>query len=320
MATWSNARGRCLRCLILGWAATFATSAPISAQTQKSKESKAPAPRTTGDAASREKDRAAIRNTVEELVAAFADGDAEKAAAVLTDEAELIPFAGPSIVGRGAIKTAYEAHFARHPRVQIELETDSLRFLSRNAAVEEGLMHVSLGDAAPRVNHYSLLHLREEGKWLIGEIHESPTGAENLSELSWLIGDWSAKQEDTELSIKYDWFGEKAFVRGMFTVKFKDRTLTGMQLIGGDPQSNGLHIWVFEHDGGFAEGTCTRDGESWLFETNGAFSDGREWSARNVLLRVNQDTITWQPVLRTIGDEHVEDAPPVKVVRSKAAK
>lgn len=305
---------------ILGCALLVATGPHGNAQTTKQKETKGAAPRSTGDSTAREKDRAAIRQTVEALVAAFAKGDAESAAAVLTEEAEVIPFEGESIAGREAIQAAYAAHFAKHPEVKIELAAESLRFLSRGAAVEEGLMHVTLGDSAPRTNHYSLLHLREGEKWLIGEIRESPTGVENLSELAWLIGNWSGKKGDSELNLKYDWFGDKAFVRGLFTVKLKDRTLTGMQLIGADPESGELRIWVFEHDGGVAQGTCTRDGDSWLFETSGAFADGEQWAVRNVLLRINDDTLTWQPVMRTIGDDRVEDAPPVKVVRTKSGK
>lgn len=272
------------------------------------------------DESARDKDRAAIRKTVQALVDAFAKGDAEKAAAVLTEGAELIPFEGDSLIGRDVIQKAYAAHFEKHPAVQIEPHAESVRFLSRDAAVEEGMMSVTLGQGAPMTHRYSLLHVREDGKWQIAEIREWPSGGENLSELAWLIGDWKAKQDDTELHMAYDWFGDKSFLRGMFTVKFKDRTLTGMQLIGADPETGQLRVWVFEHDGGFAEGTCTRDGESWLLETRGTLAGGDAWSARTILLRVNQDTITWQPVRRVIGDEEVEDAPPVKVVRAKPSK
>ena len=309
---WQQFSGVCVILMIAG--------ADVSAQTQKSKETSATGQKSTVEAGSRDKERAGIRKTVDELVAAFAKGDAEAAAAVLTDEAELIPFAGESVIGRGSIQKAYESHFAKHPQIELKLTTASLRFLSRNAAVEEGTMQVTFGEGAPRANHYSLLHLREDGKWLIGEIRESPADDEGLGELGWIIGDWTAKQGDTELNIKYDWFGDKAFLRGTFTIKFNERTVTGMQLIGADPQTGELKIWVFEHDGGYAAGTCTRDGESWLFQTSGAFSTGEEWSARNVLLRVNNETFTWQPVLRTIGEERVEDAPPIKVVRAKSSK
>lgn len=307
-------------CLALGCALLITASPRFLAWGGNQKETKGTAPRAAGDSSVREKDRAAIRKAVQGLVDAFAKGDAEKAAAALTEGAELVPFEGPSLIGREAIQKAYAEHFAKHPHVKIEPTTESLRFLSRDAAVEEGTMHVTRGADAERTHHYSLLHVREDGKWLIAEIQESPTGVDNLSELSWLIGDWRAKQEDTELHINYDWFGEKAFLRGMFTIRLKDRTLTGMQLIGADPETGELRIWAFEHDGGVAAGTCTRDGESWLFETTGALTGGEPWSARNILLRVNQDTITWQPVLRTIGDEQVEDAPPVKVVRAKPSK
>ena len=91
-----------------------------------------------------------------------------------------------------------------------------------------------------------------------------------------------------------------------------------MQLIGVDPQTGELAIWLFESDGGVAQGTCTRDGKAWVFETQGLTADGGELAAKNILVRVNNDTITWQPVNLVLDDEEIGNLPPVKVTRVKA--
>jgi len=77
---------------------------------------------------------------------------------------------------------------------------------------------------------------------------------------------------------------------------------------------------MFESDGGFAEGTVTREGDSWVFETMGTLVDGGVLSSKNILVRVNDDTMTWQPVQLTMGDEQLADLPPIKVTRVKAVK
>ena len=48
-------------------------------------------------------------------------------------------------------------------------------------------------------------------------------------------------------------------------------------------------------------------------------ADGGELAATNILARVNNDTITWQPINLTLGDEPIGNLPPVKVTRVKAA-
>ncbi len=68
-----------------------------------------------------------------------------------------------------------------------------------------------------------------------------------------------------------------------------------MQLIGTDPRTGEMTIWLFESDGGAL-------------------------GATNILARVNNDTITWQPINLTIDDEEIGNLPPVKVTRVKAAK
>lgn len=270
------------------------------------------------DEADREADKAAIRKATQSFVAVFEKGDAAQVATHLTAGAEMIPDDAPGIHGREAIQKACAAHFARNPKQTITLEPESLRFTSRDTAFEEGLMKTSVEKGAPAIQKYSLLHVREDGKWLIAGIREWPSVGTELEELGWLIGTWQAKQADAEVKTTYEWLGNKAFIRGNITVRQKDRTISGMQVIGTDPQTGELSIWVFESNGGFAQGTCTRDGKAWVFETKGLLADGGELATTNILVRVNNDTITWQPVNLTVDDEVIGNLPPVKVTRVKA--
>jgi uncharacterized protein (TIGR02246 family) len=268
----------------------------------------------------RDADRTAIRQATQEMAQAFASGAAAKAAAFLTSEAELIPHEGASLRGRDAIQKAYEQLLAKSPKRKLSLVDENLRFTSRDTALQEGRMTVSFENGTTTKQRYSFLHVREDGKWLVALIREWPADSEDIRDLDWLVGSWEAKRGDVEMKITYEWFGNKAFLRGLITVRNKDRTTNAVQVIGKDPRTGDLRVWIFEHDGGFAEGTCLRDAQSWVMETEGVLADGGIWSARNVLLRVNQDTITWQTVYRTLGDVQHKDLPPVKISRVKTTR
>lgn len=268
----------------------------------------------------READRAAIRKATQEFVAAFENGNSEEAAAHLTAGAELIPDDAPGIRGREAIQKACAEHFKRNPQQKITLEPESLRFTSRDTAIEEGLMKTSVEKGAPKTQRYNLLHVREDGKWLLGAIREWASEGTELLDLEWLIGSWQANRTDVEVQTTYEWLGNKAFIRGNITMRQKDRKVSAMQLIGTDPRTGDLTIWTFESDGGVAQGTCTRDGNTWIFETKGLTADGEELGATNILARVNNDTITWQPINLTLDGEETGNLPPVKVTRVKATK
>ncbi len=264
--------------------------------------------------------RAAIDKTTQGFVEAFSRGDVEQLAAYLSDGAELVSDEAPPLRGRSAIVQALTDHFAEHPKKKITREVESLRFKSKLSVIEEGHLKVTVGSEAPKNMRYSLDLIHEDGKWLIVGVHEWPSKNAELMDLEWLIGSWEAKRADAEVHTTYEWFGAKSYIRATTTVREKDRTLTAMQMIGIDPRTDELRILTFEADGGFAEGTCTREGNTWIFESHGVLADGGELSATNILVRVNSDTTTWQPVNLQLGDETIDDLPPLKVTRLKTAK
>jgi uncharacterized protein (TIGR02246 family) len=265
--------------------------------------------------ADRPADRAAIREALKSFVAAFEKGDAAAAAGHMTAGAELMAPDGTTEHGREAIQKAYAEHFAKYPKHKVTVESDSLRFLSRDTALEEGNMTVSRGNEDPGNFRYVALLVREDGKWQIGVLRNDESDQAELRDLEWLIGSWEAKGPQAQAQTTYEWVGNKAFIRSQFTVKENDKSVTGTQMIGLDPNTGELRVWTFEADGGYGEGTCERDGKKWVFSTNATLADGSAMTATNILTQVNNDTFTWQPVNLTIDGEPVGNLPPVKVTR-----
>jgi len=265
--------------------------------------------------ADRPADRAAIREALKSFVAAFEKGDAAAAAGLMTTGAELMAPDGTTEHGRDAIQKAYAEHFTKFPKHKVTVETDSLRFLSRDTAMEEGTMTVARGNDEPGAFRYVALLVREDGKWQIGVLRNDESDDAELRDLDWLIGHWEAKGPEASAETTYEWVGNKAFIRSQFTVKQKDKSVTGTQMIGLDPNTGELRIWTFEADGGYGEGTCVRDGKKWVFSTSATLADGSAMTATNILTQVNHDTFTWQPVNLTIDGEPVGNLPPVKVTR-----
>lgn len=262
-------------------------------------------------------DEAAIRRTMNNFVAAFEKGDANAAAALLTSEAELIADDAPTVRGRDAIQKALAAHFAKNPKVKIALEVESQRFLSRDTAIEEGHIKTTRPKETPTHQRYSVLYVREDGKWLLSVIKEWPSEQESMRDLEWLIGTWTAKRADVEVESTYEWIGNKSFIKAKYNIRGKANKFSGMQIIGLDPNTGDLRTWMFEADGGFGEGTIERDGKTWVFESTTTMANGSEMTAQNILLPLDGDTFTWQPVNIAIDGEPIADMPPVKVKRVK---
>ena len=262
-------------------------------------------------------ERAGIGKTTQAFVEAYSKGDIDRVASHLSEGAELLSDDAPPLHGRDAIRKALINYFAENQPKKITREVDSVRFTSKHSAVEEGNLKVSVGSEAAKNMKYSLRLVDEDGKWLIIGIQEWPSEKGDLLDLEWLIGSWQAKRVDAELRTTYEWFGDKSYIRCTMMVRQKDQAFTTMQIIGPDPRSDELRVWTFEADGGFAQGTCKREGNTWIFEVQGALAGGDEVSATNILVRVNNDTLTWQPVNLTVGDEQIGDLPPVKVTRVK---
>jgi uncharacterized protein (TIGR02246 family) len=271
----------------------------------------------SGNTDNRKAARTAIQAQRQAFLKAFEGGEAEQVASFWTADGELIGDDGSVYRGRGAIEGAYRELFSSKKKPRAEIQTESLRFPSKDTAIEEGYFKVHVGNVEPTTSRYSVLHVRESGKWLMAVVREWPTETVSLRDLEWLIGAWVAKRDDAEVHTTYEWMWDKSFIRVQFTIRQKDRTLRGFQMIGKDEASGELRSWTFESEGGFGEATWSRDGKKWVLDASGRLPDGSKLTATNILVPLDQDSFTWQTVKRSIGGEDVYELPPVRVTRVK---
>jgi uncharacterized protein (TIGR02246 family) len=263
-------------------------------------------------------DREAIKQSVQDFLKAFMSGDAKGVAAHWTENGEYQADDGTTLRGRAAIEKAYAKLFAKKKgKVQVELEPISLRFPSKDTAIGEGYFKVRVAGEAPAASKYSVLHVREGGKWLIALLREFPGEAPSLHDLEWLIGSWQAKTEDTEVQTTYEWWGDKSFLHVKVAIKTKDHTVKGFQMIGKDNSTGQLRSWLFDEGGSFGESTWSQDGKKWMLDSAAVLEDGSVLAATNILTWIDNDTFTFQSVNRTLDGEDLDDIPPVRVTRVK---
>jgi hypothetical protein len=223
------------------------------------------------------------------------------------------------IRGRADIEKAYTNLFAKDKaRAEAEIEVTSIRFPSRDTAIEEGYFKVRKGKEPATSSKFTALHVREDGKWLMAVVREWPSEGVTLRDLDWIIGTWEAKRADAEVRTTYEWWGDKSFIRVAVSIKQKGRTSEGFQMIGKDASTGQLKSWTFDRDGSFAEAAWSRDGKKWVMESTGVIEDGSVQTSTNIITQLDDDSFTFQSVQRTADGEDVEDIPPIRVNRVKA--
>jgi uncharacterized protein (TIGR02246 family) len=292
----------------------FGISPPLRSADEEEagqKKPKAKAPK-RGD------DEAGIRKATAEFLKAVEKGDAKAVAAAWTENGEYIDEDGTTIRGRAALEAAYTKAFAGKKNPKLEVTVESIRFPSKDTAIEEGHAKSYRGNSEqPTINRYSVLHVREGGRWLMAVLREWPEEGTTLRDLEWLIGTWEAKTDDTHVRTAYAWDAGKNSIRCQITIKGKDHNAAALQILLRDPRTGHLRSWMFDEDGGFGDAAWTRDGKRWLITANGVQADGGELTATNILTPVDKDTFTWQSTERTLDGEPLPNIPPVKVTRVK---
>ena len=273
------------------------------------------------DGKARPVDQDAVRAAVKDFIKVFDKGEAKGLAALFTEEGEYVANDGATLRGRAAMEDGYAQFFTKNPDMKLDVNVDSVRFVSQdNAVVEGSARSYKAGKPEdPTLSRISALYVREKGAWLLAMLREWPDDGATLADVDWLIGTWESKSDATDVHTTYEWDGGKNFIRAHFTIKEKDNPepLSGTQLIGRDPRTGQLHSWLFESDGGFGEADWTWDGKAWSLAATGVEPDGDEVTATNVLTPLGKDAFTWQSINRTINGEDVTDIAPVKVTRVK---
>jgi hypothetical protein len=196
--------------------------------------------------------------------------------------------------------------------VRIAIEIDAIRFLGPEVAKEEGRTLVTPAKGAPEARRYTVLYVRRDGRWLISSVREETEPLvrphERLKDLEWMIGEWVDEGSDSIVRVDCRWSEDGNFLMRHFTVKMQGRpVMTVTQRIGWDPLARRIRSWEFDSEGGFGEGTWSRDGDRWVVKRTGVRPEGTTASSTNITWRERPDRVRWTSTDRVLGEESVPD-------------
>ena len=114
----------------------------------------------------------------------------------------------------------------------------------------------------------------------------------------------------------FGWADHKNFLIRSFEVRVTGKpALTGTQRIGWDPLTKQIKSWVFDSQGGYGDGLWMRRGNQWVIKATGVRPDGRTATATQVLTYLNNETLRWKSIDRTLGSEIRDDVDEIIMVR-----
>lgn len=265
-------------------------------------------------------DVAAIRASVESYVAAYNRGDAPAVAAHWSETGQWISPAGDRVQGRAAIQEELRAMFDQGQGGKVEVSDVQVRLLSADVAMEEGVARVTQPGEVPSTSRYLALHVKKQGQWQLDCIREAETPSEtpardNLKQLEWLVGDWVDEGNEAVVEHSCRWSEDGHYLLGSFTLRLEGRpAMTVSVRIGWDPLRRQIRSWVFDTEGGFAEGLWTGLGDRWVVKMTGVRPDGVAASATQVYQLLRRDAFRVTSLDRIVGDEEEPDQS-VTVVR-----
>jgi hypothetical protein len=230
--------------------------------------------------------------------------------------------AADTTTGRAEIQARYEEIFAAGETPAVAIEVDSVRFVGKDLAIEDGTVHFTPpGENAPAKStaYTAVLQKNEAGSWQIAStraLADTTGPAGQLAELAaTLKGDWTAMRDGLRLDLAFGWDGSGNFVAGEMLATTADGEPQSTNLrIGWDAARKTITWWSFDDGGGFAKGDWTPTEEGWLIRTEGTTADGESTSANQSLKLEGKDVILWNAADRLVDGEKLPDIE-MRVVR-----
>jgi uncharacterized protein (TIGR02246 family) len=271
-------------------------------------------------------DKEAIAQSAEAFIEAFSKGDAKALAAFWTLDGDYTNQSGRHLKGREAIEKAFQSFFAENKGLTLRIEGHSLRFVTPEVAIEDGITYVIHPEGLPPSRaRYTIVHAKKDGKWFLSSVRDAPfvppSNHEHLQGLEWAIGEWSAENDKGDAEhLSLSWTDNQNFIVGTFAATVKGVSVgQATHWIGWDPQAKRVRSWIFDAAGGFGEGAWTRDGDSWVVKTKSVQQDGKDAAATFHLRRIDADTLRLQATDRTVDGKAVPDTKEFKLKRVNEA-
>jgi len=289
------------------------------APAQDGKPADAPPGQTAGEAKSSPEEKA-IRLADDAFVRDYNKADTKALVARFAEDAEVVEEDGARYRGHPLIEQRLAETFAASPGVKLEINTDSIQFLSPDVIKAEGRTVVTPAKGSPESRRHTALLVRRDGRWLISSIREEPdpliTPHDRLKELEWMVGEWVDEGPDSHNRVACRWSEDGNFLIRTFTVKVQGKpVLTVHQRVGWDPLARQIRSWEFDSEGGYGEGKWSRDGERWVIKHTGVRPEGVTASATHIVSRERPDLVRWAAIDRVLGNESVPQERTYAMVR-----
>jgi uncharacterized protein (TIGR02246 family) len=297
----------------------------IAAETKQASGEPKAAAKPTAASEARPADEKEIRQVVDTFVKSYNNHGAQAIATLFTPEGMTTDEEGNVTKGRKDIEQLFAGIFKEHPATKIENTIESVRFVGPAEAIEVGTTTITHDKDTPaEKSRYQVVHVKKDGKWQMASATDLPedvwTGEDQLKQIEGLIGDWVDESPDALVLTSYRWDDNHRFILGQFTVQVAGKpAMTGTHRIGWDPLKKTIRSWVFDSEGGFAEGVWTHDGEEWVSKLTGVTRGGKPCSASYITIPLDKNRMTLQTVDRVIGEEKLPDGEKFLVVRRPPA-
>ena len=301
-------------------AVTLALTANLTPQpglTKASKDKKASAP---AKAASQGDSESAIRGQLTSLAEAASKGDAEKMASYFTLDGAYVDEDGVRHEGRQSLKDHFGRHVRPDTKSSLRLEPQAIRIIGSDSAWIEGITTRQTDRGKQIDARFTMLLQKKGGTWLIQSASETSvnqaTASDHLSDLNWLIGDWSAEQGDAKLKMTAEKVGNGHFLRLNFLLtRPNEKPRADIQVIGWDPSRDQIVSWHFDSSGGFGYGSWRKQDNKWVINAEGVEQSGWRSNATNVISVSNNDSFQWQSIKRNADGLMYPDTEPLTVKR-----
>jgi uncharacterized protein (TIGR02246 family) len=265
--------------------------------------------------ASRSADGQAIRQAVADYAKAYKKGDVDALLAFWDVNAEFVGEDGEIIKGRQAIGNLLRKNQSALKNSRMEIHLKSARLITPDVATADANVVVRSSDGTTDTGPFTAVLTKKDGRWLFSSVRDLPEPSDTaaaspyqrLKQLEWMIGEWDDTNLEADVHLTCRWAEDKSFLLQKYTVKQKEKSFSLAQWIGWDPVRGQIRSWFFDSQGGFGEGTWTRDGNQWAVEIAGVVPDGETGTSRNLWRFVDDNNFVWQAKDREVNGRPLAD-------------
>ncbi len=281
-----------------------------------------------------DKNAESVSKALAALSTAYNARDPQALADLFTPQGEFIDADDNVFQGRDAIAREFTALFEVNPKNAIEIAADDIREISQGLLAVDSVASFSAKEEPEdvQVDFAALLVKQADGRWLLASIRSAGerslrTPHSRLKQLDWLIGEWVDESDESTVQTNTRWSEDGHFIIADFTIQVVGRkVMSGTQRIGWDGSLEKFKSWVFDSEGGHAEGIWTEIDDRWIVKSTGVRPDGDACSATNAYERKGADAYLFSVTDRIVGDElqpdftvHVVRKPPEPKSTASAA-